>query len=911
MNSPSDPKLTAWALNELPPEERETFEAKLMENPNLRNHAKVTQDFCRFISSHLHDETVALSDAQRSYLTAAASPQRPTRVYVEPQNVAKARPQALKFDHDAWWRQPTLILPLSAAAVLILGSLYYVSDSDTTEKPTASTPTAAPKSASRAADERSVAKARPIRPVEPKTAERFVAQADAPNTAAAGAGAGVVPGFRNTPATDPYLADNRRGIAAVEQQRGTSSHAASVGDKAKTLHESVEQRTAEPLLAAAKDNFTGRNAGAATKPQNSSGDLPRGGGTYTGVRHLNRGNLIAVGSAGAPANGPTVAMPIAGQPGAPTRHMAGVAVATSQPALPPANPTVGLSIVPSAESQVQELEKLGKKVAGPSATAATPSLLRAESIVGRQLAPATVAKVEAGEQAAIVPSEMKRLADSETVVGQEALIQPNRTAREAPGGESYAPIVENLLIETAREPLSTFSIDVDTAAYANIRRFLNTNTRPPRDAVRIEEMINYFPYDYELPDRADQPFAVHVDIAEAPWQPIHRLARIGIKGREINLERKAGNFVFLVDVSGSMDEPNKLPLVQMSLGLLADRLTRADRVAIVTYAGSSGLVLPSTAGDRKNDIVRAIDRMKAGGSTHGSEGIVQAYDEAQRNFIKDGINRVILCTDGDFNVGVTSPQELEKLIAAKARNGVFLSVLGFGTGNTKDTVMETLADRGNGNYAYIDSLGEARKVLVEQMQGTLVTIAKDVKIQVEFNPAVVRAYRLIGYENRLLAKEDFNDDAKDAGEIGAGHTVTALYELVPVGAATPDGRPVVDGLKYQSVPAIQPTDAARSGEMMTVKLRYKQPEGKVSQLIELPVNDEGRSLANSPPDFRFAAAVAGFGLLLRDSSYKGALTWEQVRRLAQEAKGSDPNGYRGEFIQLIDKARGIVGGGDP
>lgn len=903
MNSPSDPKLTAWALNELSPEERETFESELTHNPDLRNHAKVTQDFCRFISSHLHDETVALSDAQRSYLTAATSPQRPTRVYVEPQNMAKARPQALRFDRDAWWRQPALILPLSAAAVLILGSLYYVSDSETTEKAAALATKPAPKSASRTADEHSVAKAQSIRPVAPKTGERFVAQVDAPNKTAAGEGAEVVSGTRNSPLTDPYVAAPRRGIAVRGQQHGASSLTAGDRNKEKTLHESIEQRPTEPLPAAAKNDLSRRNAGTATRSGPAGPTLPS---PYNGATTLSTGDPIAGGSAGALANGPTVAMPTAGQPVAPTSDVAGAAVATSRPAIPPASPSAGPPNAPSAPLQTQELEKLGSRFA------ATPSLMGVEQNVGRQIAPATPAKVEAGIQLAIVPRELKRLADLEAEESRADAVSPvTRTAREAPSGESYAPIVENPLIETSREPLSTFSIDVDTAAYANIRRFLNSNTRPPRDAVRLEEMINYFPYDYELPDRADQPFAVHVDIAEAPWQPSHRLARIGIKGREFNLERKAGNFVFLIDVSGSMDEPNKLPLVQMSLGLLADRMSSADRVAIVTYAGSSGLVLPSTAGDRKKDILRAIDRMKAGGSTHGSEGIVQAYDEAQKNFIKGGVNRVILCTDGDFNVGVTSPQELEKLIAMKARDGVFLSVLGFGTGNTKDTVMETLADKGNGNYAYIDSLGEARKVLVEQMQGTLVTIAKDVKIQVEFNPAVVRAYRLIGYENRLLAEEDFNDDAKDAGEIGAGHTVTALYELVPVGAATTDGRPVVDDLKYQSVPAIQPTDAARSGEMMTVKLRYKQPEGKVSQLIELPVKDEGRTLANSPPDFKFAAAVAGFGLLLRDSNYKGALTWEQVRRLAQEAKGSDPNGYRGEFIQLIDKARGIVGGGEP
>jgi secreted protein with Ig-like and vWFA domain len=475
--------------------------------------------------------------------------------------------------------------------------------------------------------------------------------------------------------------------------------------------------------------------------------------------------------------------------------------------------------------------------------------------------------------------------------------------------ESYARILENELKDVAREPLSTFSIDVDTAAYANVRRFLNQNTIPPADAVRIEELVNYFPTAEEGPaPTAKEPFGVRVELAPCPWQPSHRLARIAIKGRELGNERKASNLVFLVDVSGSMNEPAKLPLVQQSLRMLTEQLGEGDRVTMVVYAGSSGLVLPPTNGEKKSEILAAIDKLQAGGSTHGSAGIQLAYEQTVAGFIKEGVNRVILCTDGDFNVGVSSPEELEKLITRKAKSGVFLSVLGFGSGNLKDRTMETLADKGNGNYAYIDSLSEARKVLVEQMSGTLVTIAKDVKIQVEFNPAAVRSYRLIGYENRLLAKEDFNDDTKDAGEIGAGHSVVALYEVVP--ANLPPGaepRPAVDGLKYQT-PAIAPAqlaDAAKSGEMMTVKLRYKAPDGDLSKLIEMPVKDEGKTLTASSGEYKFSAAVAGFGLLLRDSGYKGTLSWETVRKLAIEGKGADKLGYRGEFLQLIDKARGL------
>lgn len=476
-------------------------------------------------------------------------------------------------------------------------------------------------------------------------------------------------------------------------------------------------------------------------------------------------------------------------------------------------------------------------------------------------------------------------------------------------GESYTRIIENELKDVAREPLSTFSIDVDTASYANVRRFLNQNTIPPADAVRIEELVNYFPTAEEGPaPTAKEPFAVRVELAPCPWQPAHRLARIAIKGRELGNERKASNLVFLVDVSGSMNEPNRLPLVQQSLRMLTEQLGEEDKVTLVVYAGSSGLVLPPTNGEKKSEILAAIEKLKAGGSTHGSAGIQLAYEQAVAGFIKEGVNRVILCTDGDFNVGVSSPEELEKLITKKAKSGVFLSVLGFGSGNLKDRTMETLADKGNGNYAYIDSLSEARKVLVEQMSGTLVTIAKDVKIQVEFNPAAVRSYRLIGYENRLLAKEDFNDDTKDAGEIGAGHSVVALYEIVPANLPPGTGpRPVVDGLKYQT-PATAPaalSEAAKSGEVMTVKLRYKAPDSDLSKLIEMPVKDEGKTLTASSEEYKFSAAVVGFGLLLRDSSYKGTLSWETVRRLALDGKGADKLGYRGEFLQLIDKARGL------
>ncbi len=475
--------------------------------------------------------------------------------------------------------------------------------------------------------------------------------------------------------------------------------------------------------------------------------------------------------------------------------------------------------------------------------------------------------------------------------------------------ESYKPLPPNPFNEVIASPLSTFSIDVDTASYANVRRFLNAGQRPPKEAVRLEELVNYFPYE-ETPPQDGKPFAVKVDVTSAPWNPAHRLARVALKGKEIaSAQRPPSNLVFLVDVSGSMKESNRLPLVQQSLRLLTERLTENDHVSIVVYAGNTGVVLPSTNGQEKGRIQNAIDGLTSGGSTNGAGGITAAYEQATAHFIKDGVNRVILATDGDFNVGASSHAELLTLIQEKAKTGVFLSVLGYGMGNLKDDTMELLADKGNGNYGYIDSLSEARKTLVEQMSGTLVTIAKDVKIQIEFNPAAVKSYRLLGYENRLLAKEDFNDDKKDAGEIGAGHNVTALYEIIPAGAPDAAPVPVVDGLKYQQVPAVvapktEPTPAAQSGEMMNVKLRWKQPAGEVSELLEVPVKDAAVPLDQAPQETRWATAVAGFAQLLRGDA-PPTLTWESVRQLARSAKGNDALGYRGEFLQLIDKAESL------
>lgn len=510
--------------------------------------------------------------------------------------------------------------------------------------------------------------------------------------------------------------------------------------------------------------------------------------------------------------------------------------------------------------------------------------------------------------AVMIPSLLRaRVAAPHT--GSYPLAPPPATLAFEPGArprfntEAYSYIAENPLLRAADQPLSTFSVDVDTASYANVRRFLNMGRLPPKDAVRIEELLNYFGYDYDAPS-GTHPFSVTTEVAACPWQQGHRLVLIGLQGRRIpEQELPPRNLVFLVDVSGSMNDPYKLPLVKSALALLADTLSEKDRVSLVVYAGAAGLVLSPTPGDRKGEIRAALQQLEAGGSTAGGAGIALAYKVASEGFVEGGVNRVILATDGDFNVGISSDGELTRLIEEKRKSGVFLSVLGFGMGNLKDSKMEALADKGNGNYAYIDTLQEARKVLVQEAGGTLVTIAKDVKIQVEFNPARVAAYRLIGYENRVLAAQDFNDDKKDAGEIGAGHSVTALYEIVPAGAAVE--APSIDALKYQQPRAA--SAAARSDELLTVKLRYKEPDAEASRLLAVTLRERA-SGESASPRLAFASAVAGFGMLLRDSEHKGSLSYAQVKELASHGLLTDPHGYRAEFVRLVGAAERLAGG---
>ncbi len=464
--------------------------------------------------------------------------------------------------------------------------------------------------------------------------------------------------------------------------------------------------------------------------------------------------------------------------------------------------------------------------------------------------------------------------------------------------ESYTPTSENPFINSLNDPLSTFSIDVDTASYANVRRFINQGSMPPVGAVRLEEMINYFSYDYPQPTNG--PFSIHGETGPCPWNPDHRLVKLGIQGKKVDeTALPYSNLVFLIDVSGSMSHPNKLPLLQKSMSLLVDQMREKDRISIVTYAGSDRVVLPPTSGSEKEKIKEAIAELRSGGSTHGSSGIVTAYELAKQSFMPGGSNRVILASDGDFNVGTTSRGELQKLIEEKRETGIYLTTLGFGMGNYHDDTMEILADKGNGNYGYIDSLLEAKKVLLKERAGTLFSLANDVKIQIEFNPVLVGAYRLLGYENRMLADEDFKDDTKDAGEIGLGHSVTALYEIIPAGSKD---IPQVDELKYSKPGSTK----NHENELLTLKLRYKPLGQQTSKQLTQTVSHDSPELKNTSDDFRFSASVAGFALLLKDSEYKGKLDYPTLIELAKGAKGKDSEGYRAEFIRLVENAELIA-----
>ena len=537
---------------------------------------------------------------------------------------------------------------------------------------------------------------------------------------------------------------------------------------------------------------------------------------------------------------------------------------------------------------VAEQQPTARPERAPTAAAAERDGRRAD-ITGATAATANQSTPTTRPAPTIMRKSQMRL---DTSAGYPGIRHP----REPGNTEAYEHIDENPFRPVSIAPLSTFSVDVDRASYSNVRRFLNQGTLPPKDAVRVEELVNYFPYGDATPGRGDVPLRISTELVPAPWNARHDLLRIALRAREVDMRRApAANLVFLVDVSGSMRGPTRLPLVKQSLALLVNELREEDRVAIVVYAGAAGLALPSTSGSDKQRILAALQGLEAGGSTAGGAGIRLAYDVARQHFVRGGNNRVILCTDGDFNVGQSSDGALVDLIEQRRTEGSFLTILGFGMGNLKDAKMEKLADAGNGNYGYIDDLLEARKLLVKEMGGTLVTVAKDVKLQVEFNPARVRAYRLLGYEDRLLRDEDFANDAKDAGDVGAGHTVTALYEIVRSDVPLDVPLPETGALRYQRPPE---TDAP-SDELLHVAMRYKDPDGERSRLVTHPVSARRVRPSEST---RFASAVAGFGMLLRGSPHSGSLNWQQVVDLARGSRGDDRDGYRADFIRLAELA---------
>ena len=514
-----------------------------------------------------------------------------------------------------------------------------------------------------------------------------------------------------------------------------------------------------------------------------------------------------------------------------------------------------------------------------------------------------------GEKVSVINSTPDEVIeeDVEITSNEAALMEPSANATskmilssppQQRNAETYKEIKENSFVAVAQQPVTTFSADVDRAAYANVRRIIGYGQIPPKDAVRIEEMVNYFDYDYPAPEEGSaSPLRVSPELAPAPWNPNHLLLRIGLQAKKIDLAKAPpSNIVFLIDVSGSMDEENKLPLLQSSFKMLLGQLRPDDKVAIVTYANGTKVALPSTSVKDKEKIIKVLDNLYASGGTSGGKGIQLAYEQAQKSFIKNGNNRIILATDGDFNIGINNTTDLEKFIEKQRESGIYMSVLGFGMGNYRDDMAETIADKGNGNYAYIDNITEAKKVLVNELSGTLFAVAKDVKLQLEFNPKYVKEYKLIGYENRMLANEDFTNDKKDAGEIGAGHTVTALYELVPS-----DGK-VAQSLRYQSQ---ELNEKGKGNELGFLKIRYKDPKVKDAKSVEItePLIFNKKALKETSTDYRFAASVAEFGILLRDNSNKANATYDQVIELAEGAIGKDPEGYRKEFVRLVKSVK--------
>jgi Ca-activated chloride channel homolog len=901
---PNDPRLTAFVLGELDPTERADVEALIIESADCRQAVNEIRLVAQWLSEQLHEESSAHS----------ASPElnhRPVALSLLEPAVAPPPPA-----YRPWWRLGPARLKLFAAAVLgaaVLGTWFV----RFAAKPRAELNAIASQMEARSVGDTNVV-LRSVRPADERPAAALTA---APATAAA-PGPAAARGWAYEPAA-PIAGEPEQKVmlatSPAAREEGIQRAPAPAGASADGASRTVVDGEVGELGVTADNSATRRklaeNAGGAAAPAGNS-------------RAQERRSML-----GRVAANPSVKS-IKGNG---VQSQAGVATFYS-----------------TAPARAAESLKAPAGRVAAGAPAAGTNLARAGGAMmqggdkSKEAMPALVARAEAREagkpmqqrdQQAEAPgrsdkkarfafdsfsldaranqasksqdrSKSQGLQENEAIVQQEqrglakeakdqkadlAQLGENQVVAEA---EAFEPLAENAFHLVTNEPQSTFSIDVDTASYTLVRRFLNHNALPPPDAVRVEEMLNYFPYhDSPAADASDQPFAVHAEVAACPWNAAHRLARIGIAAKPIDqANRPPSNLVFLVDVSGSMAEPSKLPLVQWGLQRLVEQLGENDQIAVVVYANAAGVALPSTSCDKRAEISSVIDELRAGGSTNGGAGIQLAYDIATKNFIKNGTNRVILATDGDFNVGVSDDDQLVKLISAKAQTGVFLSVLGFGMGNIKDNKLQKLADQGNGHHVYIDKPSEAYRVLVKEMGSTLVTVAKDVKIQVDFKPDKVAAYRLIGYENRALANEDFNNDAKDAGEIGAGHHVTALYELTPANPTVP-----------QKVANADKTAPARSNSFV-VNLRYKKPAEDKSILLVYPVVDQALEFGRASGDLKFAAAVAGFGMLLRNSAYKGSLTFDGVSEIAQQTLGDDAAGYRKEFTGLVRKAQALKAG---
>ena len=829
---PNDPRLTAFVLGELDPEETAAVEAMLGESADCRQAIEEIRLTAGWLASKLHDES-------ETYVPPAEVNHRVLPL------VAPTQPVASK---PSWRRKHRLGLMAIAASLLFFGSIAVLTFGPQRRIDEPRTATAAPRLALWSVEKRTSERAR-SEPHRPHDA--YYNKLGEPGAPAAG-GAPAMPGrSRLGQPTDPQTAAGETGLGAGLAVNG-------------------------PLPGAAKPRTTNDPEGAdGTRSNAMKAPIALSGQSVATLRD--------------------VALKVPRQ---------GVVIAGKAP-------SQGVFVASRGESlQYRQLKTYGRNVDVAFTEEDRKLAERELADATKQLGEAVDRKQQQQPQQQSTPAVPALLEQKKTMGEAEGLVLAQKLAdgegrrQLDAAAQAPAPIVDNAFQNVRQDPQSTFSIDVDTASYSNIRRSLNQNMLPPKGDVRIEEMLNYFPYRDAPPSNADEvPFAVHTEVAGCPWHAEHRLVRIGIAARPIDQSRRpASNLVFLIDVSGSMDQADKLPLAKWGLQRLVEQLGENDRVAIVVYAGASGLVLPSTSCINKAQVMSAIDQLHAGGSTNGGAGIQLAYDLAAKNFIKNGTNRVILATDGDFNVGITDRDQLIELIQAKAKSGVFLSVLGFGTGNLKDASLEQLADKGNGHYAYIDAPREAYRVLVEEMGSTLITIAKDVKIQVDFNPARVAQFRLIGYENRIMAHQDFKDDTKDAGDIGAGHHVTALYEIVPnrqPALLAQDNRPV-----SETRPSARKSGV--SGEpILTVNLRFKKPSEATSRPISHPVIDRNLDFGHASDDLKFAAAVAGFGMLLRDSPFKGSLTYPAVLEIAQPSLANDPSGYRREFVELVRKAQAL------